>query len=253
MDFKRGFLFGLGILAALTLVLAYAGNTNAINTGVSNSSSDGPAGVITVTGNGYVYGEPDIAKVCIGVVTEADTSSDAMSKNSKDMDAVISAIRKAGIPDKDIQTNYVSIQPVYDYSNQPRIAGYTATNTVTVTIRDMSIVGTVIDTAYASGSNRINGICFMMSEERYASLYKQALDKAVKDGSEKARTIAIASGGSDLELKRVSESEGYCYNPVPYYTSYDYRMVSGKVATTTPVSQGEDKVQATVSMEYTFR
>lgn len=252
MEFKRGLLFGMGVLVALSLVLAYMGNAHASDSSVTPSTilvTDKDR-TITVTGNGYVYSEPDIAKITIGVTTEAETSTDAMSKNADQMSKVVSAIKKAGIPDKDIQTSRVNVDPVYNYnSNKPKITGYRATNKVTVTIRDTSKVGPVIDAAYNAGANEINGVNFMLSEDKAAGVYQEALKKAIADGSDKAKTIASASGVGTVRLKSISESGSY--NPPPPVPLYAARGVA-ETAAPTPISTGEERVQATVTMVYTF-
>lgn len=254
MELKRGFTFGLGLLLALCMVLAYAGNSIAAS---DDGSSDD--NTITVTGTGYVYAEPDMAKIRAGVVTEANTSTEAMRENARVMDAIASAIRDQEIPDKDIQTSTISVQPVYNYDRQPRdaadkprIVGYKATNTVTVTIRDTGKIGPVIDAAYGAGANEINGVEFMLSDDLSSRIYKEALEKAVAEGSSKAKTIASAANISSLKLIRIAESGQY--QPVPQYRAFEAGKGGDMMAAAvpTPVSPGEERVQATVTMEYSF-
>jgi uncharacterized protein len=255
MELKRGFLFGIGAFIALTVILAIMGNAAANDTPLSTNKSER---TISVTGTGSVYAVPDIAKFSAGVVTEADTSADAMQKNAVLMDAVVKAIRQSGIPEKDIRTGRITLEPVYNYYTQPqgatdkpKIVGYKATNTVTVTVRDLSKVGATIDAANNAGANQVNGVTFELSDDLAADVYKQALTKAVGDGADKAKTIAKAADTGALTLKSVSESG--TYYPQPYYMDFA-PMAEAKAsgAATTPVSPGEQKVQATVSMVYTF-
>ena len=147
------------------------------------------------------------------------------------MDKVINAIKAQGIPASDIKTSRVSLQPKYEYqypttsSSSPdkavpptslstRIVGYTATNTVTVTVRDMSKVGGVIDAGCNGGANQIQGVTFTLSDEKAATVYKQALQKAVTQATDKAKVIASASGVGEIKLKSISESGQYY--PVAY-------------------------------------
>lgn len=254
MELKRGLMFGFGVFLALAVVLAIMGHAAADTTPLSTDKER----TITVTGTGSVYAVPDIAKFSTGVVTEADTSTAAMQKNAQLMDAVVNAIKSSGIPEKDIKTSRVTLEPVYNYYSQPqgstekpKIVGYRATNTVTVTIRDLSKVGTTIDAANNAGANKVNGVSFELSEEKAADVYKQALKKAVSDGSDKAKTIADAAGTGVITLKSISESG--TYYPQPYYVDYGGSMEArAAAAPPTPVSPGEQKVQATVSMVYTF-
>jgi uncharacterized protein YggE len=253
MELKRGLMFGFGVLLALAAVFAVLGHAAADSTPLSADKER----TITVTGTGSVYAVPDIAKFSTGVVTEGDTSADAMQKNAQLMDAVVNAIKSSGIPEKDIRTSRVTLEPVYNYYSQPqgstekpKIVGYRATNTVTVTIRDMSRIGTTIDAANNAGANKVNGVSFELSDEMAADTYKQALKKAVGDGSDKAKTIADAAGTGAITLKSVSESGQYY--PQPVYMEMAPKAAGVTSAATTPVSPGEQKVQATVSMVYTF-
>ena len=252
MDIKKGLLFSLGFIVALAILLAIMG---------SASADDSPQAVskdktVTVTGTGSVYATPDIAKFSTGVVTQSASSSDAMQNNAQLMDKVVKAIKATGIPDKDVRTGQVSLEPQYSTNAQgvqdtSKIIGYKATNTVTVTIRDLSKVGSTIDAATGAGANQVNGVSFELSDELAASTYKQALKKAVADGADKAKTIADAAGTSALTLKSLSESS--TYYPQPVYM--DFAAAGAKaapMAVSTPVSPGEQKVQATVTMVYTF-
>jgi uncharacterized protein len=251
MEFKRGFIFGIGVLLALSLVLVYIGNALAADsstpTTVVIADKDK---TITVTGNGFVYADPDIAKITIGVTTDADTSTNAMSQNAAQMTAVISAVKSAGIPANDIQTSRVSVNPVYNYNSaKPKITGYTAANSITVTVRDTSKLGPVIDAAYNAGANQINGVSFTLSDENSADVYQQALTKAIADGADKAKAMASAAGIANPQLKTITESSSSIVTPVPMYAS---TMAAADSRTSTPISTGEQRVQATVTMVYTF-
>ncbi|OPY28369.1 MAG: oxidative stress defense protein [Methanocella sp. PtaU1.Bin125] len=261
MRFKHGFLFMCGAFAALAVILLIIGSTSAQNTQPAVNMSI-YTGTISVSGTGYVYVEPDMAKVRIGVTTEATTSTQAMGDNANAMDKVISAIRAQGIPASDIKTSTVSLQPKYEYqyptgtdkSGAPtaystRIVGYTATNTVTVTVRDISKVGAVIDAGYNGGANQIQGVTFQLSDEKSATVYKQALEKAVAEAKDKAKVIASAADVGEIKLKTISESGQYY--PVAYDAMEGRAMAAGAVAPT-PVSPGQQQVSATVSLTYVY-
>ncbi len=114
MGFRKGFLFVCGALFALAAIFLIIGNTTAQNAPSKINMSE-YCGTITVTGSGDVYAEPDLAKVTIGVTTEAVTSTTAMGDNADAMSKVIDAIKRLGIPEKDIKTSTVSLQPKYEY------------------------------------------------------------------------------------------------------------------------------------------
>ncbi len=256
MELKRGFMFSLGVLAVLAAVLAIMGHASADDAPLSTDRA-AKEKTVTVTGTGSAYAVPDIAKFSTGVVTEGDTSTEAMQKNAQLMDAVVNAIKNAGIPEKDIKTSRVTLEPVYNYPSQPqgatekpKIVGYKATNTVTVTIRDLSKAGTAIDAANSAGANQVSGVSFELSDEKASDVYRQALKKAVSDGADKAKTVADAAGTGALTLKSISESGQY--SPQPVYMEMAPKAAGMGASAPTPVSPGEQKVQATVTMVYTF-
>src|SRR3546814_5137069 len=86
---------------------------------------------------------PDIAMVSAGVMTQAATASAAMKENASRMTAVIAALRKAGVAEKDMQTSSVNLQPQYRYQeNQPpQLVGYQASNMVQVRFRKIEDSG----------------------------------------------------------------------------------------------------------------
>jgi uncharacterized protein YggE len=275
MRFRQGFLFACGALFALAAIFLIIGNTTAQNAPSKINMSE-YCGTLTVTGSGDVYAEPDLAKVTIGVTTEATTSTKAMGDNADAMNKVIDAVKRLGVPEKDIKTSTVSLQPKYEYqyptaassptsadkvvppvptSSPPtslstRIVGYTATNTVTVTLRDMSLVGKVIDEGYGSGANKINGVTFLLSDEKGATVYKEALKKAVAEAKDKAGVLATAAGISDYRLKTVSENGQYL--PVAYDVMERSAAAGFAASAPTPISPGQNKVTATVGMTYVY-
>ncbi len=255
-----------GALAVLSVLFLIIGNTTAQNTAPAVNMSI-YTGSLSVSGTGYVWAEPDMAKVTIGVTTEATTSTQAMGDNAEAMNAVINAIKAQDIPAIDIRTSTVSLQPKYEYqyptattspyekavpptSLSTRIVGYTATNTVTVTVRDLSKIGAVIDAGYNGGANQIHGVTFTLSDEKAASVYKQALEKAVTEAAGKSKVIASASGVGEIKLKSISESGQYY--PVAYDGMERSAMATGAAAPPTPVSPGQQQVSATVSMTYVY-
>src|SRR4051812_10230969 len=119
-------------------------------------STDPRPGTISVTGTGTVTTEPDTATTTFGVVTQGSTAREAMLQNSEEMAKVIEALERAGIASKDLQTQYVSLDPRYD--NQGReVVGYTASNSVSAIVRELSQAGAVIDAAVAAGAEKRRG------------------------------------------------------------------------------------------------
>ena len=131
------------------------------------------AGTMQMSGHGEVMAKPDTAYVTSGVTSQGTTAKEALDANTTDMSALIDVLKQAGIAEADIQTSGFSVNPNYIYSDQrdqngyqlpPKIAGYTVTNSVTVHVRDLTILGTMLDKEVSVGANTINGINFAVED-----------------------------------------------------------------------------------------
>lgn len=169
--------------------------------------------VLEVTAEGESKRVPDLATITAGVVTQAADAAAAMRENATRMDRVITALKRAGIADKDVRTASISLQPQYRYAeNQPPvITGYQASNTVTVKFRDIAKAGGVLDALVATGANQINGP--ELGLENPAA----AMDEARLDAMAKAKARAdLYARAAGLRVKRIlSISEGAFELPRP--------------------------------------
>ena len=164
---------------------------------------DPPAGTLSVLGTGSVTTTPDTARLSAGMTTQGSTASEAIDANAKAMAKVIQALKDAGIASKDLQTEFVSVNPRYDDAGQA-ITGYSASNSVTAVVRGLSDVGDVIDAAVAAGANNVSGPS--LAREDQDKLYRDALEDAVANARQKATALANAAGVSLGKIRSLSES-----------------------------------------------
>lgn len=202
---------------------------------------------ISVAGAGRVILSPDTADLRLGVTATAKTVKDARAQAAKAMTAVLASLRDLGIADRDIQTTVLSLQPVYDYSSTgkaPRLTGYTLSNTIAVTIRDLAEVGDAIDRALAAGATSLDSVSFRVADQTAAE--KQAREAAMADAKAKATTLANAAGVSITGVQSISETVA----PVPYPIYYGYAERAAAADVQTPVMPGTSEVSVTVSVVY---
>ena len=169
--------------------------------------------MLTVTAEGRVTRAPDIAEVSGGVVTSAPTAAAAMAENAIRMTAVVAAVKKAGIADRDIQTSGLNLQAEYRYENNrpPVLSGYQVTNTVNLRLRKIGEAGRLLDTLVGFGANQISGPNFLVDAADVA--LDEARVAAVKQARTRAELYAKAAG---LRLKRIiSISESGTSEPGP--------------------------------------
>lgn len=196
--------------------------------------------LVTVTGEATVAVAPDTAVIRVGVTSVGKTAREASDTNAKQMTAVLSAIKDAGIGARDIQTSRLSLQPQYDpnRSGTARLLGFQATNQITVNIRDIDKLAGIIDQAIAAGANEMSGLEFVVSEQ--SKLLDQARDDAIADARRKAERYAKAAGVKLGAVTSISE-EGS--TPPP-------RLMQAMRAGAAPVAPGEQTLRAVVTVSY---
>ena len=203
--------------------------------------------MITVSGEATVSVAPDQAQIEAGVASEAKTAREASEANNAAMSKVLLALKGAGIAEKDYQTSRLSLQPQYapNRSGPSPVVGYRASNRVTVRVRDVARLASVIDVLVSAGANDIGGINFMVSNA--SKLLDEARERAVADARRKAEIYARAAGvtlGAPLSI-----SEEGAPGPVLYRA----KVASAGMAVSAPVAQGEETLQVNVSVSWAIK
>jgi uncharacterized protein YggE len=236
------------MLAVVILVLTSVGSVAAATQATCEEK------VIHAYGSGNIMGTPDRAQITFSVETENFDVKVAQQANAVQMTKVIDALVAAGLPKDALKTTGYNIYPVYDdYSKTPleqKIRTYRVTNTLTVTLHDVSRTGEVIDIAVANGINQASSIQFMLSDGQAQVLRTEALKKAVALARADADTVAGALGVTIVDVKSADISGGYA--PV-LFQNYNALDAMTKSAAPTPVQPGDVTVTAQVSITYSIR
>jgi uncharacterized protein YggE len=202
---------------------------------------------ITVTGTGRVTVVPDIGLLNLGVEVSRPTVAEARAEAASAMDAVRTSLQQNGVEDRDITTQFFNIQPQYGPPEPverglPAIIGYTVSNQVTVKVRAVDNISTVLDGAIAAGGNatRVNGVSFTVDEpQRYEA---EARDLAMADARARAEQLADLAGVQLGAARAVNEAlSGSPEGPFP-----SALQRGGD----TSISPGETEVTLTVSVVY---
>lgn len=212
-------------------------------------SRDPTPSVITVTGEGTLSAKPDIAELSFGVtVVRAATSQAAMQKLTDQMTAIVAAVKKAGIPDKDVMTEQFSLNPSYDWSSgSQQLRGYDASQMLRVKVRDLTKTSTVLGAATDAGANQAGNVQFTIDEPD--ALRAQARAEAIEQAREKAWELAAALGMRLGKLKGYNEDGGYL-PPVMYGRGAMMNEDKAEAAPTPPLPEGEQDVRVGVSLTY---
>lgn len=231
----------IAVLALAAVGLFRPAQTVTAQPGVSNMPQ------IVVIGTGEVKVEPDIATITIGVETKAPTTQEALAQNSAQAQAIIERIRQLGVEAKDIQTTGLNIYPFYDEQGQ-NIIGYTVSNMVNVTIRNIAQAGDLIDQVVQVGANRLYGVSFGVSDTE--AVMAQAREAAVANARARAEQIARASGTSLGRVLFITENFGASPIPVPMMADA-YGAPAARSAP--PVQPGQQTYSATVQITFELR
>jgi uncharacterized protein YggE len=189
---------------------------------------------------------PDLAQIDGGVTSEAKTAREASDANNAAMGKVLLALKGAGIEEKEYQTSRLSLQPdsAPNRSSGPAtIVGYHASNRVTIRLRDVTKVASMIDTLVGAGANDIGGINFTVSQA--SKLLDDAREQAIADARRKAEIYAKAAGVTLGAPLSISE-EGAAPRPV-------FRAKMAGEMAAAPVAQGEETLSVTVSVSWAIK
>lgn len=204
---------------------------------------------ITVVGDSQTKIAPDTAIITFSVVTQDKQALNAQQENARKSENVKKAVEELTLNDKAVvKTNDYSLSPEQDYysGKMPKILGYEVKNTVTISIKDMSQVGAVIDAATKAGANSVEGIQFVLDETSPAQ--GDALALATKQAMAKAEAIAQSLNGKIVRV--VESTEGGV--PIQLQTLAENRyamnsnMMPAKPAYNTPVQAGALDVRSQV-------
>ncbi len=196
---------------------------------------------ITAVGNASVSVAPDLARVDVSVVTQAPTAQEAAAANATRTGTVIGALQALTGSSGSTQTVGYSLYPVYNNppaGQNPSIVGYMVTNTVEVSLTDLTKIGKAIDTAIENGANRVQGVAFDLQDRNAPTA------QALKTAATRARSQADAiAAGLNVRTGAVLHASQGASAVSPVMTGIL------AAAPTTPVESGLVIVQASVTLE----
>jgi uncharacterized protein len=227
---KENRLFALLVSILLVYVLVFL--TIAIKNEFVKTDTIGKAPAerrtVSFDGTGKVVGSPDIATVDVGMTTQDVNVQNALKTNNDKMNGLIASLKALAIPAADIQTQRFNVYPNYDYSNSKQtIVSYTADQSVTVKIRKLDMVSSVLDTAGKAGANQVSGLNFTIDDPE--ALQAQAREKAIADAVAKANTLSKELGIKFVKIVNFTENSN-SPGPVPYMSYAKDSMGGGAVA-----------------------
>ena len=180
-----------------------------------------PQTAITVTGKGEVMASPDIASFTFSVQEEGNNTKIAQDKATEKSNAIVAALKKAGIEEKDIKTISYNVSPKYEYSNgvctqyscppsKSTITGYQVSQDVQIKVRKIDIAGDMLSLVGGFKVSYISDLSFVIDQPE--ALRAEAREKAIAEAKEKAKALSKQLGVRLVKVTSFYEDNGN-YNP----------------------------------------
>ena len=225
MNRRPGVILALAVVAGVVIWIAA---TAMADNGTSTTGK--PARTITVSSTSTVKVQPDEAVVNLGVRSEATDGAGSFAQNAKDMQAVLDALKAAGVSDEDLQTLNVGLDQHVENQGKPsEQRTFVASNSLQVTIHDLASVGSIIDAAVGAGADSVNDIRFQLSDPN--AVRSDALTQAVTGARAKADALASAADATVVRVVTIDEQN---FQP-PIYDQAFAGVAAAVPAPVTPV------------------
>ena len=233
-------------LAMIAILVALAAPSPASAT----HQDDHPAQGITTQGAANLTAPHDIAHFTFGATAQRRTPSVAQRAASRRLTRVISAVRRAGIAPADVRTGSIRLSRVTRRarSGRRRVIGYRASQSISVTVRDLRAAGGVVDTAVDAGATSVSGPRFDVSNR--AAVYREALRLALRDAREKAQTLAQEAGVTLGRVTHVVESGEVEEVMGNFLAAAGERTAGQSDSVPTPVRPGNEEIGARVLVTF---
>jgi len=170
---------------------------------------------VTVTGHATLNAAPDIGRIRLACQANAATVAEAVAASSAAVGKVRAALDKHGIDIADAPSGRIAISTQEQWeNNKPVITGYATEHHITVTVRDLHILGALLgDVVAAAGDTmRLHGVDFLVEDDE--GLRSRARDQAFADAKALAQQYAGLAGRQLGEVLKVEEAGGASPRPM---------------------------------------
>lgn len=261
---KRNLALVAGILA-IGLVAATIAGSQFTSTAVAQqpqAQTTGERPTISTTGSANAKVNPDKVSVNIGVETRSNTTAaDATAANAQLMDKVLAALKALGITANQTATSNYSVNPIYGDGNNDKpcimiyptppdckpkneIIGYSAVNSVTVTLDSGANIGAVIDAAVKAGANNVSGAYFFISAEKQQEIRDSLIEQAIANAKARAEKAASAVGMKVVNVKSLNLNDVY----FPVY--YKNMAAANSAGNSTQILPGQQEISSSVQATF---
>ena len=196
---------------------------------------------VVASGEATVRRVPDLAVVALSVSVEDKKPGPARDEANRRASAILARLRELGLPDADVQAPSLVVHPKYDYSRGAgKVTGFEASRPMTIRVRDVDLLGTILDELVDGGATRVHGTSMELADQDAAS--REALAGAMAAARGRAEALAAAAGVGLGDPLRIEEETSEM--PVP--RGMAMLRATATEAAPTEIAAGEVEVTARV-------
>lgn len=211
--------------------------------------------LISVTGTAEVNVPPDEVVLDLGVESRDKDLSVAKAQHDHRVKKLLAEARSAGVGEKNIQTSTLQMRPDYSEEKVPRFLAYEVSQTIQVTLKDLSKYEHLITKLLEAGVNRVDSVEFLVAEPRKykdearAKAIKAAREKATAMGAELGQTIGKPWDISEDGFNGVFAQTNSFQNRFSYFQNSSSSDRSPETQEST-VAPGEVSIRASVRVSF---
>ena len=185
------------------LILALA--VTALSALPAFSQQSQPPPQISVSGSAEVKVAPDEIYLRLGVETRDANLEVAKKQNDERVARALAFLKSKGVADKDVQTDFISIEPGYDDRSSWKVEMYVVRKSIEVKLKDIKGFEAILAGLLTSGVNNVHGMELRTSELRKHRDTARAM--AIKAAREKADALAAELGVKRGKVYAVNANE----------------------------------------------
>jgi uncharacterized protein YggE len=202
--------------------------------------------IISVTGNAEIKVAPDEVTLTLGVDSHDKDLAIAKVDNDKRIKKLLNLAHASGVDPKNIQTSALTMGPEYSDQKIPQPLGYQVSQTVTVTLTDLSKYEDLMTNSLRAGVNRVDGINFFVADPK--KFREEARLQAVRVARDKAKAMAAELGQTIGKPWEVIEQSDFGAQVMTANFGMRYKMPMQDAQST--VAGGEVTIHALVQVSF---
>ncbi len=205
--------------------------------------------LITVTGEAEVAAPPNEVVFDLTIQSIHKDLRTAKTQTDNSLKKIIDLARKYKVLDKDIQTDYIKLEPRYRGNDESRLfLGYSVRKDLLFTLKDVTQAESLLSELIESGVSRLNSVRFQTSEMR--RFRDQARAMAIQAAQQKAIALTAQVGQKIGKAYSIEEDTARPYSMAANYSQNAISSSDESTDSSGTLALGQIKVTARVTVKF---